>query len=53
MDVLISREVKFEKESKLETIGDGAFWWCAIRSIRIPAGVTSIGEKALAVFKPC
>lgn len=43
------KEVKFEKESKLETIGDGAFWWCAIRSIRIPAGVTSIGEKALAV----
>lgn len=43
------KEVKFEKESKLETIGGNAFWSCAIRSIRIPAGVTSIGEKALAI----
>lgn len=40
-------QVVFEKNSKLKTIGDDAFYWCEkIRELEIPNSVTSIGHEA-------
>ena len=39
--------VTFETESKLETIGNYAFYYCSgLNSITIPSGVTTIGNNA-------
>ena len=38
--------VNFEKNSKLESINYGAFYYCNLISIEIPNGVTSIGNVA-------
>ena len=42
------KEVEFEEGSKLTTIKADAFVGCGIKNIQIPAGVISIGDRALA-----
>ena len=45
-----TKEIIFEENSELETIGDGAFACCNnLTSIALPSGLTSIGTSAFAV----